>query len=107
MMSSDLDADDGLATRKSTAVLRFPETGGAKALDELASQLTRHERGGVRTVLIDLDAVNYVNSTALAVLVRLRKESLDRGLDVQLVNVTPHVMDILRTTRLVSFFFPA
>jgi anti-anti-sigma factor len=60
----------------------------------------------VRTFLVDLDGVAYLNSTALALLVRLKKRSIEGGYEFQLINVSSHVLDIMRTTRLRDYFFP-
>lgn len=104
MKNRVLDSDD-LATRRSTAVLRFVEGSSAKQLDDLEELFDRHEKQGVKTFLLDLDGVNYISSTALATFVKLRREALARGNEFQLINVSHHIHEILRTTRLLKFFF--
>ena len=97
--------DETMVTRRSTAILRVSEGVTGPQLEDIRLRFQRHLNGGVTTVLVDLDGVNYLNSTALALLVRLKREGAEANVDVQLVNVTHHVMDILRTTRLERFFF--
>jgi len=104
-MGSLNDVPDCPATRKSTAVLRFVEGSGPRQLDELKTKFQEHWDRGIRTFLVDLDGVSYVNSTALALLVRLRKEADSLNADFQLINVAVTVHDILRTTRLHEYFF--
>lgn len=102
-----MDADEALATRRSTAVIRLAEGSTSAQIEDLSSRFARHAADGVTTVLVDLDGVNYLNSTALAMLVKLKHDGAARTVDVQLINVSHHVMDILRTTRLERFFFPS
>lgn len=97
--------DSDLATRRSTAVIRFVEGAGGTQLEQLTTLFKRHESEGVRTFLIDLDGVSYISSTALATLVQLRKKADKEGYDFQLINVSHHIHEILRTTRLLKFFF--
>ena len=74
-------------------------------LEGLRSKFDEHRAAGVRTFLVDFDGVSYVNSTALALLVRLKKDAQAAGAELQLINVARTVMDILRTTRLHTYFF--
>jgi len=99
------DDHDELATRRSTAVIRFVEGAGGGQLEKLVTLFERHENDGVKTFLIDFDGVTYISSTALATLVKLRKRALDRNSEMQLINVSHHIHEILRTTRLSTFFF--
>ena len=104
-MNDGSDERDSMATLKSTAVIRLADGGGTLA-EQLTAQFEAHEKEGVRTFLIDLDGVSYVNSSVLAILVRLKKRAVCNECQFQLFNISPHVMDILRTTRLQDFFFP-
>lgn len=66
-------------------------------LDELVVGAAAAGRG----VLIDLTDVTFVDSAALAALVRLRRRCADAGLDLALVK--PSHVDALRIFRLTQF----
>ena len=66
-------------------------------LDELVVQAATHER----RVLVDLSEVDFVDSAALAALVRLRRQCLDAGVDLALVR--PRHPDAQRIFRLTQF----
>jgi anti-sigma B factor antagonist len=66
-------------------------------LDELVACAASEARG----VLVDLSAVVFVDSAALAALVRLRRQCIDAGLDLALVK--PRHADALRIFRLTQF----
>ena len=66
-------------------------------LDELVVQAATHDR----RVLVDLSEVDFVDSAALAALVRLRRQCADAGVDLALVS--PRHPDALRIFRLTQF----
>lgn len=78
-------------------------------LDALRALLLRAEldellvraAGGARGVLVDLRDVVFVDSAALAALVRLRRRCIDAGLDLALVK--PRERDAMRIFRLTQF----
>ncbi len=104
-MAPNIPDDSDLATRRSTAVIRFVEGTSGTQLENLSNLFERHRQEGVCTFLIDLDGVSYISSTALARLVQLKKKANDENHDFQLINVSHHIHEILRTTRLLKFFF--
>ncbi len=57
--------------------------------------------GGAQGVLIDLSDVVFVDSAALAALVRLRRQCADAGLDLKFVK--PRHSEALRIFRLTQF----
>ncbi len=98
--------EEDLITRRSTAVIRFIEGGGASELEKMTKLIERHNKEGVTTFLLEFEGVNYISSTAIAILVRLKKFATDNEKDLQLINVSQQIHEILRTTRLLNFFFP-
>ena len=55
-------------------------------------------------VVLDVGAVEFVDSGGLGLLVRLRSRAQNAGGDVTLCNVPPRIAEILRVTRLQSVF---
>ena len=56
-------------------------------------------------IVIDLGDLNYLDSAGLGALVGLKVSAIRQGFCVvELVNMTPRVMDLLRITNLVQLF---
>ncbi len=66
-------------------------------LDELKAQ-------GVDRLVLDLHETRYVNSTALAVLVKFAESVRERGGGIALVRVTPRVKLVFEMLGLLPFF---
>ena len=56
-----------------------------------------------KVLLADLSAVHSVDSTGLGILVATYISAKSRGCDLTLVNVSPHIKDLLNITNLTSF----
>jgi len=83
-MSGDLDsrADEALA-----AAYREAVDGGATG----------------RAITLDFRAVGYINSTGIAIIVRLLADARRDGRPVRAIGLTPHYREIFRITRLSDF----
>jgi len=56
-------------------------------------------------IIIDLSDVNYLDSSGLGTLVGLKASALHQGLcKLELANITPRVLDLLRLTHLTQMF---
>lgn len=69
--------------------------------DELAWVLQEAEHKSAHVVL-DLQSVSFIDSTALGALVGSTRRLRDRGGDLQLLVSSPHVLRVLRVTNLDS-----
>ena len=69
--------------------------------DELAWVLEEAEKKSSKLVL-DLQSVAFIDSTALGALVGSTRRLRDRGGDLRLIVSSPHVMRVLRVTNLDS-----
>jgi anti-anti-sigma factor len=56
-----------------------------------------------KLLMADLSAVHSVDSTGLGILVATYISAKARGCDLMLVNVSPHIKDLLNITNLTSF----
>ncbi|HEX5014848.1 MAG TPA: STAS domain-containing protein [Candidatus Limnocylindrales bacterium] len=58
---------------------------------------------GSRRVTLDFGDVGYINSTGIALVVRLLADARRDGRGVRAVGLTPHYQEIFRITRLSDF----
>ena len=77
-------------------------------LDSLADEtLTNAYREvaarGPRRLTLDFGEVGYINSTGIALVVRLLADARRDGRGVRAVGLTPHYQEIFRITRLSDF----
>jgi len=71
---------------------------------ELREQLARLINEGTTTIVVDLAAVTFVDSTALSVLVSALKRLRQAGGDLQLSSPTPSVRRVFEITGLTRLF---
>lgn len=57
-----------------------------------------------RTLIIDFDEVNFIDSTGLGILVSIHKRSIEQDVQLILRNVSPKVFDIFELTMLDEVF---
>jgi len=55
-------------------------------------------------ITIDLEKLEYLCSTSLAVLVRMKKITVEKTIEFELANPSSYILEIFRTTRLLEFF---
>lgn len=70
----------------------------------LRRHLTELQERGVDRLVLDLNETRYVNSSALAVLVKFAESFRERGGGVALVRVTPRVKLVFEMLGLLVFF---
>jgi anti-anti-sigma factor len=61
------------------------------------------QTGGVPVVLLDFSAVDYINSTGIALIVGLLAQARTAGQEVQARGLAEHYREIFRITRLSDF----
>ncbi|MBN2838307.1 MAG: STAS domain-containing protein [Fusobacteriaceae bacterium] len=71
---------------------------------DLKKELSKYIEDGERSIIIDLDQVNYMDSSGLGVLVAVLKELKKVGGDLKLINLPLSVKKIFDLTRLTKFF---
>ena len=69
-----------------------------KAYQEVAAR-----GGGANRLTLDFGQVGYINSTGIALVVRLLADARRDGRGVRAVGLTPHYQEIFRITRLSDF----
>ena len=57
-----------------------------------------------RSVILDLSHVNMIDAHGLGVLLQLREQAINRDMKFELINVSSHLREIFRTTRLDTVF---
>ena len=56
------------------------------------------------SVILDLSRVTMIDAHGLGVLLQLREQAINREMKFELMNVSPHLREIFRTTRLDTVF---
>src|SRR6476661_7363348 len=75
----------------------------ARADETLAAAYERVTELGPRRVSLDFSRVGYINSTGIALVVRLLAEARRDGRAVRALGLTEHYREIFRITRLSDF----
>ncbi len=74
-----------------------------RADDTLATAYSRVAALGPRVVSLDFSRVGYINSTGIALVVRLLADARRDGRAVRALGLTEHYQEIFRITRLSDF----
>jgi anti-sigma B factor antagonist len=75
----------------------------ARADETLADAYQRVASLGPRRISLDFGHVGYINSTGIALVVRLLADARRDGRKVQAIGLTEHYREIFRITRLSDF----
>jgi anti-sigma B factor antagonist len=75
----------------------------ARADETLADAYARVAAMGPRRVILDFGRVGYINSTGIALVVRLLADARRDGRTVRAIGLTDHYQEIFRITRLSDF----
>ena len=75
----------------------------SQADETLTSAYGDVERLGAHRLTLDFTDVGYINSTGIALVVRLLADARRDGRGVRAVGLTPHYREIFRITRLSDF----
>jgi anti-sigma B factor antagonist len=71
---------------------------------ELEAQVIQAFEGGPSSVVLDLTALTFIDSSGLRALVSLSNHARDRGASLALKNVPRHAQRVLDLTGLADFF---
>lgn len=83
--------------------LRLSGDLNARADETLSGAYARVAALGPRRVSLDFGHVGYINSTGIALIVRLLAEARRDGRTVRAIGLTDHYQEIFRITRLSDF----
>ena len=83
--------------------LRLSGDLNARADETLADAYAQVAALGPRRVSLDFGRVGYINSTGIALVVRLLADARRDGRTVRAVGLTPHYREIFEITRLSDF----
>jgi anti-sigma B factor antagonist len=75
----------------------------ARADQALADAYARVAALGTRRLSLDFGEVGYINSTGIALVVRLLADARRDGRSVKAIGLSPHYQEIFRITRLSDF----
>ena len=75
----------------------------SRADDTLSAAYGEVAAGGSKRLTLDFRDVGYINSTGIALVVRLLAEARRDGRGVRAVGLSPHYREIFRITRLSDF----
>ena len=83
--------------------LRLSGDLNARADETLADAYAQVAALGPRRVSLDFGHVGYINSTGIALVVRLLADARRDGRSVRAIGLTPHYREIFEITRLSDF----
>jgi anti-anti-sigma factor len=83
--------------------LRLTGDLNARADETMADAYAQVAALGSRRVSLDFGHVGYINSTGIALVVRLLADARRDGRAVRAIGLTPHYQEIFRITRLSDF----
>ena len=63
-----------------------------------------HTLPSTGSVILDLSRVTMVDAHGLGALLQLREQALARDMKLELMNISPHLRELFRTTRLDTVF---
>ena len=86
-----------------TAVLRLAGDMGRSAAADLASAFRTAARTGASTIALDFSAVDFLNSTGIALVVGIINEARTAGLAMLGWGLSDHFREIFEITRIVDF----
>ena len=89
--------------RKEDGVAVIELTGEVSAAAEQMLLEAYAQTGGEPVVLLDFSAVDYINSTGIALIVGLLAQARTAGQEVQARGLAEHYREIFRITRLSDF----
>ena len=75
----------------------------ARADETLGDAYTQVGALGAHRLTLDFTEVGYINSTGIALIVRLLADARRDGRSVRAIGLTPHYREIFRITRLSDF----
>lgn len=102
---TEIDGSGGTGgTSSERYVITFSEKPFVDQLNEIQSQFNDAIRSGCQEISIDFERVDYLCSTSLAELVKMKKIASSKKMKVRLLNLSAYIMEVFRTTRLLSYF---
>ena len=93
----------GAQVRHENGVAVIDLTGEVSAAAEQKLLEAYAQTGGEKVVLLDFSAVDYINSTGIALIVGLLAQARAAGQEVQARGLAEHYREIFRITRLSDF----
>jgi anti-anti-sigma factor len=85
-------------------VITFSEKPSIDQLNDVQKQFNDAIKSGCVEISIDLKKVDYICSTSLAELVKMKKIANMKKMKLRLENLSHYVMEVFRTTRLLDYF---
>jgi anti-anti-sigma factor len=93
----------GAETRHEEGVAVLELFGDVSAAAESSLQLAYGEVAADPVVVLDFAAVDYINSTGIALIVGILAEARKGGQEIRARGLAPHYREIFRITRLSDF----
>ena len=86
-----------------TAIVDLHGEINASVEDALNAAYAEATRGNVSTILLNFDAVDYINSTGIALIVGLLAQARKSGRRLLACGLSDHYVEIFQITRLADF----
>jgi len=101
MTTSELQAT--VRDRDGTAVVDLRGDIDRSADERLAQAYGDATRGDARTVVLNFEQIDYINSTGIALIVGLLAQARAQGVHVSACGLSDHYREIFEITRLADF----
>ena len=101
MATSELEA--AVRERGPTAVIDLAGDLNSSAEQALDDAYARATREGAGSLLLNFEAVGYINSTGIALIVQLLARARTQKVEVQAFGLSDHYREIFEITRLADF----
>ena len=91
-------------SKSDSVVIVFSKEPFVEQLEHIRNLFDAAVDKGCSEVVVDFEDVDYLCSTSLAELVRMKKIAIEKEITLTMVHLSAYIMEIFRTTRLLKFF---
>ena len=100
----DITTKKASNSKSDSVVIVFSTDPFVEQLEHIRNSFDSAVDKGYSEIIIDFEDVDYLCSTSLAELVRMKKIAIEKKFTLTMVHVSAYIMEIFRTTRLLKFF---
>ena len=103
MVNIDVHEESGENSSQGV-IITFTEKPFIEQISVIKQLFNEAVESGCKEITIDFEKVDYLCSTSLAELVRMKKIATEKKLNLKMLHLSAYIMEIFRTTRLLKFF---
>lgn len=90
-----------------TYVLKFQgqlDTYNTTSVSKAFSRFFEDQKNDIKSLVLDLEALHYVSSTGIGLMVEIFKETKENSVELYLMNIVDNVMDVLKLLGFSTLF---